>query len=40
MDIGYAPEQPIPYSHKLHVAELGLEILQVQLPGKTHLEEP
>jgi hypothetical protein len=24
-DAGYAPEQPIPYSHKLHVGELGLD---------------
>ncbi len=23
--VGYAPEQPIPYSHKLHVSELGLD---------------
>ncbi len=24
-DIGYAPKQPIPYSHALHVGELGLD---------------
>ncbi len=24
-DVGYAPEQPIPYSHRLHVGELGLD---------------
>lgn len=24
-DVGYAPEQPVPYSHKLHVDELGLD---------------
>lgn len=24
-DVGYAPEQPIPYSHALHVGELGLD---------------
>ena len=24
-DVGYAPKQPIPYSHKLHVGELGLD---------------
>ena len=24
-DVGYAPEQPIPYSHELHVGELGLD---------------
>lgn len=24
-DVGYAPEQPVPYSHKLHVADLGLD---------------
>jgi hypothetical protein len=24
-DVGYRPEQPIPYSHKLHVGELGLD---------------
>lgn len=24
-DVGYAPEQPVPYSHKLHVGELGLD---------------
>lgn len=23
--VGYAPEQPIPYSHKLHVSELGID---------------
>ena len=23
--VGYAPEQPIPYSHRLHVGELGLD---------------
>lgn len=25
MDIGYEPEQPVPYSHALHVGELGLD---------------
>lgn len=25
MDAGYMPEQPVPYSHKLHVGELGLD---------------
>ena len=24
-DVGYAPEQPVPYSHELHVGELGLD---------------
>jgi hypothetical protein len=24
-DVGYAPEQPIPYSHKLHAGELGID---------------
>ncbi|MBR9979013.1 MAG: cytochrome c3 family protein [Bacteroidetes bacterium] len=24
-DVGYAPVQPVPYSHKLHVGELGLD---------------
>lgn len=24
-DVGYMPDQPIPYSHKLHVGELGLD---------------
>lgn len=24
-DVGYAPEQPVPYSHKLHAGELGLD---------------
>ncbi|MDR9417888.1 cytochrome c3 family protein [Gracilimonas sp.] len=24
-DVGYAPEQPVPYSHKLHVDQLGLD---------------
>ncbi|MGE4170458.1 MAG: cytochrome c3 family protein [Candidatus Margulisiibacteriota bacterium] len=24
-DVGYAPRQPIPYSHKLHVGELGMD---------------
>ena len=25
LQVGYAPEQPIPYSHKLHVGELGID---------------
>jgi hypothetical protein len=25
LQVGYAPEQPIPYSHKLHVDELGMD---------------
>ena len=25
LEVGYAPKQPIPYSHKLHVSELGLD---------------
>lgn len=25
LEVGYAPVQPIPYSHKLHVSELGLD---------------
>jgi len=24
-DVGYAPKQPVPYSHKLHAGELGLD---------------
>lgn len=24
-DVGYQPEQPVPYSHKFHVAELGMD---------------
>jgi hypothetical protein len=24
-DVGYAPEQPVPYSHALHVGELGID---------------
>ena len=24
-DVGYAPEQPVPYSHRLHVDELGMD---------------
>ncbi len=24
-DVGYAPEQPVPYSHKLHVTDLGMD---------------
>lgn len=24
-DVGYAPKQPIPYSHKLHVSDLGMD---------------
>lgn len=24
-DVGYAPEQPVPYSHQLHVGELGMD---------------
>ena len=23
-DVGYAPEQPVPYSHQFHVGELGM----------------
>jgi hypothetical protein len=26
-DVGYSPEQPVPYSHALHVGELGLNCL-------------
>ena len=26
-DVGYRPEQPVPYSHKLHAGELGLDCL-------------
>ena len=25
LDVGYAPRQPVPYSHRLHVGELGLD---------------
>ena len=25
LQVGYAPEQPVPYSHRLHVGELGLD---------------
>lgn len=25
LQVGYAPEQPVPYSHKLHVDELGID---------------
>ena len=25
IEVGYRPEQPVPYSHKLHVGELGLD---------------
>ena len=25
LQVGYAPEQPIPYSHKLHADELGID---------------
>ena len=25
LEVGYAPNQPIPYSHKFHVAELGMD---------------
>jgi hypothetical protein len=25
LEVGYMPEQPVPYSHKLHVSELGLD---------------
>src|SRR5690554_3130149 len=24
-DVGYAPEQPVPYSHRLHVGQLGMD---------------
>ena len=24
-DVGYMPEQPVPYSHKLHAGELGID---------------
>ena len=27
MDTGYQPEQPVPYSHKLHAGQLGLDCL-------------
>jgi hypothetical protein len=25
LDVGYAPEQPVPYSHRLHVQQLGMD---------------
>lgn len=25
LEVGYAPEQPVPYSHKFHVGELGID---------------
>ncbi len=25
IDVGYAPEQPVPYSHRLHVGQLGMD---------------
>jgi hypothetical protein len=25
LDVGYAPKQPVPYSHKLHAGELGID---------------
>ena len=25
IDVGYQPEQPVPYSHALHVGELGMD---------------
>ena len=25
IDVGYAPEQPVPYSHELHVGQLGID---------------
>ncbi|MBI5085131.1 MAG: hypothetical protein HZB13_11105 [Acidobacteria bacterium] len=27
LDTGYTPEQPVPYSHKLHAGNLGLDCL-------------
>ncbi|MBT8400088.1 MAG: cytochrome c family protein, partial [Rhodothermia bacterium] len=24
-DVGYSPEQPVPYSHQLHVGQLGID---------------
>ena len=25
LDVGYQPTQPVPYSHKLHAGEMGME---------------
>ena len=33
-DVGYQPVQPVPYSHKLHVGELGLDCRLLSCLGR------
>jgi hypothetical protein len=42
LEVGYAPEQPIPYSHKLHVSELGLDCryCHTQVENSSHSNIP
>jgi len=42
LDVGYSPKQPIPYSHKLHVSELGLDCryCHTQVENSSHSNIP
>ena len=35
VDTGYAPEQPLPYSHRLHAGELGIDCLYCHYGART-----
>ena len=37
-DVGYAPVQPVPYSHKLHAGDMGIELYKAELALKYNLE--
>ncbi len=41
-DVGYAPEQPIPYSHKLHAGQLGIDCryCHSNVEGSSHANIP
>ena len=38
-DVGYQPVQPVPYSHKLHVGELGLDCHRDPGPNRRPVSE-
>ena len=42
LEVGYAPTQPVPYSHKLHVSELGLDCryCHTQVENSSHSNIP
>ena len=36
IDVGYMPEQPIPFSHKLHAGELGVDCRYLPQHSREH----